>query len=443
MKSMLFNFLFILFIVLILIIFYELIKPENSRPFNFIPFPNIEPKYLPDAQTASNCFTKLTPCDAQGKCSTCGEENYECINVDIDSSYTFNNIKVPKGQWCLPKKNNNKVCNLYTGRWTWVNDPDYCQTSNQCWKCICLYPELYENSENGCMTKLACYNTSLDPNVDQSKNYLVGTKYGPYEGKKWDPINSDDPVIRVNPYSVDKNGNPFFECSCNPGNNPDKPFIKLPNDPYSCHIDPCWKLNNYAYAGATCDTNTNDCKCECDKHGGYIIPDNDNLKLKNLCFLPESACGTGGTWNDDTNACNCPIGYNRKCKSNYANIVDTPTCNNPLNPVGEECINPCEPNPCKNNAKCEVRGQDYDCICPDIDPPWRYCKSGDKSNRCTDFKNCCCTCLASGTRIGSMDVDADGTPDYDWQYDTTQCCDATMDSSGSGGCPGQSCFYCK
>jgi hypothetical protein len=410
-------YVFIIVVLISIVIFtlYRLVRPELDLPYNFTPFPNVSPKDLPDAQTSGgSCSRKLTPCDELGKCSTCGEQDYECVNVTDPNRFVINNINVPVGNWCLPKQNPTQSCNEYTGRWTWVTDPDYCPAvndgKNQCWKCLCLYPDLFDGTETGCTTQKACKNTSAIlsrlSNQDQSKNVLVGVKGSIYENQVWDPTGADTKVLLANPYSVDDTGKPMFECKC--GGNDDVSFAKLPNDPYSCHLDACFKNTSYNHSGAVCDDDN--CTCTCGVSGTFIVPKSIGGDFSGTCVFETDVCGTTGTWDPSTSKCNCPTGIPEDCTSDHVPGSTGPQCPTPTNPVGKTCVDPCSAQPCQNKGTCTI-------------PVGGVCPGG--SVGCSSSPNACCMCAIDG----------------DYQYNGDCCEDKCIrdqvnyktDFSGTGG----------
>jgi len=392
-----FAFVVVVLICLVIFSFYGMIKPEDQPQYNYDPYPNISPTTLPDAQTGQgSCMETLTPCDAEGKCSACGEGTFTCTEVERDGQYELNNIRVSKGKWCLPtNKKSPGECGAYTGKWLWTTNNE---TKQQEWKCECLYPDLYRGDD--CRTSLACTNKD-----GISIGNLTGTKDAPAEllGKQWTlgtttcktgdkcpdgsdcpgdgkcTINTMDSVLSINPYSFDPiTGNPWFKCSCD-GTSPDKySYINLPNDPYRCHVDRCWKNSNYAYPGATCTDSG--CTCDCQENKGHIIPDGTD---KGLCATSTQLCPGGGVWKNDGKGnygCDCTtlgggwdqrqctstkmnraaIGKGSQCSANSDCGLDG-KCDNGWcqcldynnNLTGFECYNYCKGNPC-NGGECSL-----------------------------------------------------------------------------------------
>jgi len=139
------SFVFIATVIvsLLLIIAYMVIAPEPNMPYNFNPFPATAPVDLPDpSRHTDTCWDKLTPCDAEGMCSSCSLDEYKCQTVTKSQAdkkhFHFNGINVPEGKWCVPKDDNpNPVCNEHTGRWTCLFVKEYCSLINN-GKCLVL-----------------------------------------------------------------------------------------------------------------------------------------------------------------------------------------------------------------------------------------------------------------------------------------------------------------
>lgn len=399
-------FVFIAVVILgaIFIGIYMSIKPEKTVPYNFTPFPQEAPTDLPDPNhQTDSCWNKLTPCDDAGNCSACSLGNYECVQVSKEQGeqkhYHFNGINVPEGNWCLPKRENKDAqCNLYSGRWLWVFDDEYCNTvtpgKSQCWKCDCLYPSLFADSSKGCATPINCQNYAISGNYSQPQNKLVSTSCAPSsipKGTPWDPtsgtLNSD--VLTYQPYDQDKYGNPLFSCSCNDTSTPNF-YEKLPGDPYSCHLNPCSKSEQSTIEGGLeCTGNTcnpEECTCNCLQTNVAKSPSG---KYAGTCVPIVVACAVGGLssgYDRDAQACICPSPYwEQKCKSSTTgvnmNFPDLPDCITPANALGSQCINPCSAG-CNNGAECVSCGPDS----------WKtnaVCAQGDNMN--TIHSKCDCS----------------------------------------------------
>ena len=397
LKTQIFAFFSIMIFVLICIIIYKILGPEPPGYWNYVPFPSMSPKDLPDAiSSQKTCYTNLTACNESGSCLACGEK-FECVTVETDTQYIFNHIKVPKGKWCLPKKPN-QSCGTYTGKWVWSSGA--CSDgSSQCWKCECLYPELYDGAD--CMVQKVCINHSKHAGDDQKNNILIGTSHGPdqYLGVEWNPNNAgDSTVLTVNPYTTTTGGKPWFKCQCSV--NDVKPsYINLPGDPYSCHVDPCWEYSDYGVAGAMCTEDN--CSCTC--NGGVVAP--DGSKFKNTCVHDNIVCN-GGHFNINTNECVCdnPVNLVENCVSDnfsrgasfgpplcqsdsdcISGKCDSTgwcKCKDSTNPLGSNCLSPCDGHTCENGSSCHIdtsQDRKYRCDCKLLPTSIKDCKR-DKSS---------------------------------------------------------------
>lgn len=356
----------------------------------------------------NDCSNTLHPCE-DGKCVDC-PDNFECVTVDSDDNYIFNDTKVPPGDYCLPKKNGTE-CNRYTGRWVWTSSEDGSQT----WKCECLYPQLFGNDGDitDCTLKKACQN----PLVDGSGNKLVGNsgKSIPenLRGKVWDPVEGDADVLMVNPYTTDNEGNPYFSCVCKCDSNSGKCTTTLPLSPYTCHIDQCWL--NQQISGVSVDPNGK-VTCNCRLGGGKTIPDGN---LAGTCFNPPTYCGEGGGWDPDKKMCICANGkVPVRCGNDKYGLVGQKDINGneikcPGNPLGRMCYDPCTAlTPCLHGGSCRPKGIDYSCVCP---PPGKDGKKWQGKNCGPDF------CYISGVKNGITRFNIAGNP-YCSGGDQSSCC---------------------
>lgn len=384
-----FVFVAVCFLTICIVCFYLSVKPEDKMPFYFQPFPSLSPSMLPDPhRNIDTCATKLTSCnnDYNGQCSACTTGNtqvsdFQCVTVSADEAsrkyYHFNGINVPEGKWCLPKakdedKLNRMTCNSVTGRWIWTYDPEYCSkvssSTQQCWKCMCVYPELFSGEESGCNINVACKNTSINATAlpsEQNQNYLRGTSTGPFSECIYDPTNPTEltgkcqGMYRYTPYDKDENGNPLFECHCGSTEKDLQKFKRLPNDPYTCHLSPCLKYKNYQGDALYCNDNTDNCSCTCDTNMA-ISPSG---KYKDTCVMINQSCGNGYGFRDGKCTCNGEGGYwERQCRSPVTGVnmdkPNLPVCQKPQNALGSECFNPCQNKGCLFGAKCIACGPD-------------------------------------------------------------------------------------
>lgn len=419
------SFVFIVVVVvsLIVISLYMIIAPEPNVPYNFDPFPKTAPVDLPDpAHHTDTCWNKLTPCDDEGMCSACSRSEYKCLSVSKKDGekkrYHFNGINVPEGKWCVPKDDNpNPVCNEHTGRWTWVFDQEYCAEINngksQCWKCECLYPSMYSDPSTGCITKQVCQNRSIRTvDKNQPHNLLQGTEYGEakYKGKTWDPISgTDSGILSISPYAKDEAGNALFACQCD-SDAGDQFFTKLPNDPYTCHLAPC-----FGYFGNQETGLNSDGVCEC----GTNTALSPGGQWKNTCVGISGSCGKFG-YNHDAKICTCGGSgpwWPTECKSKYTGVKmdrdDLKECSEPQNALGSECRNPCEEkeNKCFHGAPCDSEGpwkSFCDCSATTEAPPAPFQWAGVQCDQ---------ECVKNGTRIAQR-----SGFEKTWCYKDGCCC---------------------
>ena len=395
-----FVFIVTFLITLFMIIFYQLIKPEYLSPqYNFSPFPTVKPTDIPDADVANTrlCTDTIKECDPNIGCAMCGD-NFECTVVDENENVIVNGKKVSAGNWCLPKGKNSKGCGTYTGRSVW-SERTSGGTTEQQWSCVCLYPDLFGGDT--CLTPLACRDTSIT-SEDQSKNVLKSS-----DGHVWVPNDPNfDPKGR-SPYDKDKDGKPLYSCSCDTNN--DVPagvkFVKLPNDPYRCHAEPCTKDHQIRLW----DDVINMCNCEADPDlQGYFAHSN----VTGQCLVANCQ------WDRTRNKCKC--GENEvslTCESDTmkrTSYTDNNKC--PNNPGGSYCSNPCQ-DFCKNGSlpcigswngtSCVSSGIDCNCLCTDT-------KTIHYSGR-----DCSQTCLKSGAELSSTNRD----PNLCCSKEVTKVCD--------------------
>jgi len=364
-----FVFLAVVILGVIIISVYMILIPEQTVPYNFDPFPKVAPTALPDpARAQDSCWNKLVSCDPSkpNQCSSCsgGEMSYECKTIKKgDTTHSFNSITVPEGSWCIPKDQNPEpICNAYTGRWLWTYDPEYCGKtagSTQCWKCDCLYPSLFAGSETGCVVPLACQNTSPETiSEHQPNNKLIASDCAPtaIRGKVWDPTVEDDSgVLQYSPYDTDEKGNPLFVCNCADNSN-GQYFKRLPGDPLTCHLEPCYKYVKSTYPGDALSCVGNNCNqtcTHCNCTTGFDI--SPSGKYKNTCVLISGACGGTAGYGNGACICDQVTSWERKCRSPATGVnMDNPSlpeCKLPQNALGSECYNPCAEAKC-NGATC-------------------------------------------------------------------------------------------
>lgn len=322
----------------IFLLSYESVKPIIRKSHNFIPLPQTFPG-LSEIESPS-CKT-LTPCDQNGKCVSCGSASntdpsavFTCTTVGVDENVIFNGEKVPPGRWCLPKGKENLVCGTHTGRAIW--------TENKGWECVCLYPDLF-GGEN-CNTQIACKAPNA-PGVDQSRNVLVNKK----TGAVWDPTIPDfDPADT--PYDVDEAGDPLYMCQCDKTQT--KKFVKLPGDPYRCHLEPCSDAHEIPF------WDEQELRCDCTAKGAVNNEYAYSNVTKKCVRTPQCA------WDNVNQKCMCPDGQvTQTCDSSTMSRTSTTAPKCPDVPGGSFCSNPCE-GYCLNGGIGRVEGTKCVCTCP-------------------------------------------------------------------------------
>lgn len=430
-------FILVFVFVLIGIIIHNLFKNEEKIPYNFQPYPKFSPKNIPSINLGNDntCYSILTKC-INGNCPNCTDD-FECVNVENEGQFIINNTSVPVGEYCLPKVNKND-CNQYTGSWVWVNEPEYCgDKGDQCWKCVCKYPDLYDNYGNitDCSDQKACNTpiipTSINANSANNEklntnNRLVSTKALNDSdknipiGTQWNPlISTSDPniieALKINPYGKSEDGKPYFQCDCSKDDIPQLkqyPYVSLPNDPYVCNTNICDPISKVSQAKAEYDVVSGTIKCNCASAGLDIIGGDDNL-YANTCINGNTVCNEFLNCSADTQSmpdgnnvitgCNCSKAdafsqqcismnvniHKKQCNDDWSDdrlqsIPELPNCNpaltgslppcaNPQNMIGFECRSACSLS--KNNKTCLNGGK-------------RTFKTTDSGKTCNSSCNC-------------------------------------------------------
>jgi hypothetical protein len=458
-------FIFILIFVIALVSFtlYKLFANEENIGFNFQPYPEFSPKDIPDINIGSDsCYKVLKKCDEVGKnCSQCSSD-YICTKVEREGQYIIDNKSVPIGKYCLPKLGNDEKCNKYTGAWVWVNDPEYCaQKGDQCWRCICKYPDLFGGDD--CSTQTACTPPSQSSLIFETlpNGVLVTTdelqkdtadSTTDYEGIKsntiYDPnkeAGTPDEIrmLEQNLYGKNSDNKPYFKCNCTVDPNTKKKLINLPNDPYTCHLSLCDPKSEIEAKFFKDDKGNDVLKCDCSNGGLYIIDPAINKVYGNTCDDGKQACnyegaiGTiGPEFDQDSRiitGCNCGSGdskyYSRKCKSSttypdkdfcyeggvkipQCNPEDTktlPLCRDPNNKIGYECVDACYNVKCSENGTLVVKQQGDIKICT------CQCKAGYKGTDCSESCDANSDCTATQSQGPPL-------PPIHVQGDCSKCC---------------------
>lgn len=397
--------LFIIFFVIALIIFtvYRIVKPEKNPKQNYQSFPHISLKNLPEPNIQTAC-DNLKQCTVDNDCIICGD-NFQCVDVENNQKYHYKGFNVPKGKWCLPKISQ-QSCNLSTGKWVWSYD------TGQNWKCQCKYPNLYNGDD--CTQQVAC----LTPENDQPDGKLVGSVFNKtFKDMVWDPINPDDKfILTQNPNELDEKDRPKWVCECPKG------YIRYPNDPYNCYKDPCCasekgcaerdktdpnakfflcettdekQISNEECSTYVTDPSLCTCKCNCDKYSSTI-------SLANGQCIPVQQLCENGTYDSQTGNCICTGQYKKyNCiNAPFGDILKTEgICKTKDNPIGQECVNVCEPNPCGFGNTCSANPgagfNNFICSCQPI-----YANDANNKRTLLGYKNsdnCTESCYPKGT----------------------------------------------
>jgi len=503
----LFKVIFVAFLTLTLITVYTLIGPtEVKSTYNFRPYPTINPGDLPDnTSTKNSCLVTAKQCTKTDDCHSCdtGTVEFDCtpITDSNKSQYDFHKTPLqPNKSYCLPSIKEAPRANQYTSKYVWTDDG-----VSQKWDVQCLYPDMYDDPASGCTNQKVCVNTSEPSKVNgfnKNQYKLVGTS-GVHAGKQWDPIieHDDDAHMRISPYSINASGGSIFACNCNSIDTSDMrglPYTTLPNDPYTCHLDSCWKNNSYAYHGLInesddpvttgCDPSKDKCDCKCENNGGLTIL---HGKDKGKCVPSVQVCKeiptdqNLGSWDNDKQSCNCQIdqangAYSRTCLNDnikYSDLTkvqkdklwpcdpasavdqcyngtkcitsETPGlsfcgCQSSENVMGSECITPCSPvSPCLNNGTCLINNDGthgYSCKClePVLQPDsTRVGCDGKKIGFTYGGKNCESILYNQGTVIKKQSTPCTLLKVCPFPWGTT-CELNTSDTHGGAKCTGKS-----
>jgi hypothetical protein len=330
-KTHLFVFIVVFILGLIFLTVYRVLRPEYDTPrYNFAPFPTIEPTNIPDADIGKigKCTDTIQKCDPGIGCGMCGDD-FECTPVGEDEHVIINGKKVGKGNWCLPGGKRELGCGTYTGRAIWSERAEG-GTLKQKWSCVCLYPDLFGG--NDCLTPLACKDNNVS-GTDQTNNVLVDKN-----GNIWDPTDPDFNPKGRTPYDKDSDGNPLYQCYCNAGK--DLPagvkFVRMPNDPYRCHAEPCTPEHKLSM------WNEDMKQCDCTS-GGKTPNQFVHSNVTGQCL--NSLCGDGGLWNDEKQICQCNDKYELETCPSKTMTRDSYTldeCPMENNPGGSFCHPSCQ-----------------------------------------------------------------------------------------------------
>lgn len=166
----------------------------------------------------------------------------------------------------------------------------------------------------------------------------------------WDPFRTDTSVdtltnndmgqknpmgIHSNPADASKPPEPDFVCSCDGNSAPRRrdgiPFVRMPDDPYSCHIDPCYSSANvkrlHGFERAL-DTNGGDFRCNCGVNSAEIFRGSPGEHIGQCgltSLVDETVCGIKsdgsplGSFDDSFNTLHSTSAA--KMDDPYANVV--------------------------------------------------------------------------------------------------------------------------
>lgn len=433
-----FAFLIIVILSATLITIYNLIGQEDfaNSTDNYNPLPSVHPSDLPESNMIGDvpgCLSKPTLCEPDNTCS-CGSYsgNVTCTDPQNYIPYEFGSIKIPDdgNSYCIPSDLANMPCNKYTGKYVWTDD-----AVGQRWKCECLYPDLYDDPSTGCTKQVACINdvgaveTGLVSDQSNNKLALVTSLFINNPPKYWDPNSTDDSTELMNsPYSsltqddIDsipaehketlsnlKPGDPKYVCACGVKSNGEvinetnpPPYVRLPNDPYNCHIDKCEAYVGYGLRSMLtsktqipgCGENNEpdaDCTCaineegDCANGSAFLVKFGKN---KGICYPNETPCkevnivqgNAEGTYifqKEDkySGTCSCPVNtLGRMCINENVSINDITEFNPDF--INDE--NPQKIWRCNNNEGC-INGECDTTVDPD--------NSGRGVCKCLDPEN--------------------------------------------------------
>lgn len=315
-------------LTILLMLGYDSVRPVVSgQNRNFIPLPKTFPDDSPTKATYS-CET-LSKCN-NGSCAHC-DPSYRCTEIAPGEQVYFEGEKVPPGQWCLPPGKTEVACGPATGRAVYDLEGG--------WKCVCLYPDVYGGKD--CTVPLACKVPDAPEDIDQSGNVLINRETGAVY---------DITSTSTTPYDTDALGRPLYVCRCDSSKT--KKFVRLPNDPYRCHLDPCSEDSEIPF------WNTEQGKCDCTA-GGAVNNEYAYSNVTRTCVrTPQCA------WDDDKQQCMCPEGQvSFTCSSDTMTRSDTKTKPCPNVPGGSYCKNPCD-GYCLNGGIGRIEGTECVCKCP-------------------------------------------------------------------------------
>ena len=366
---------------------------EKKPRYNFHPFPSFSLTDIPNAdiKKASVCQRSLTKPDDKYQCSMCGGDDFVATTVIKGENVRFNDSIVPPGTWCLPKGKNEAGCAAFTGKTVWSYDPF---TGRQGWSCVCLYPDMYGGEY--CQDKYACSDTS-GYGGSQEANLLTHFDATGKAVSTWNPLSPGFDPAGKTPYDRDPaTGKPYYMCSCDQNKTAagepmdmKTQYVRMPNDPYRCHIDPCCPSKQGQAAGFNTATQQCDCaNCISNGKGGDLFI---HSNVTGVCYQAKTCnkdSPDSGTWNPDLKRCQCAEKYLTKvCNSNLYSRPSAPDCppEEMNNPGGSYCYDPCAGMPCvtgtcynsasTSSDRCTPdAGRDFCCKC-DENHTGRLCEN--------------------------------------------------------------------
>jgi hypothetical protein len=359
--------IFSFIITVIIMSLYFLIKPDNSNVYAFKPFPSKHPENIPSPgqRYVPNCNIEAVelPIGDDDCTKVCGK-NTELTPTLIlpNQTVVYHGQTLTEGKkYCVPKPPRN--CSNISGTLVWSS------VGGQGWNCICKYPTLYTNPDSGCNDQQVCKITGdgiIKKEITLSSSDI----------NNWIP--TDPTLTNISPYSS-KDNNPDFSCDCTKGYDDNhNAYVKMPNDPYRCHKDPCFptdvssdtfdNLNNKEPGTAKGFVGGNEV-CDCGKP--YLDADGNYKDSKSRLVKSnvDKKCRTSSCNKWDGDKCVCKNSYYfRECDAKYYSRPGKPKCKAyELNTVGGECYNPCAvPGICGQGGICKVNTNDlkkYSCKC--------------------------------------------------------------------------------
>jgi hypothetical protein len=424
----------IIFIVVFLLTiaitsFFYFVAPENPPKVNINPLPNLDPGYITNSnpQDKSSCQSLLACDPSNDTCDKCGND-YKCITVSSDpaskdfyGNMFFNGIKVTDGNWCLPdiRLPEGTICNKFVDKYVWG---DY--EGVQKWDCIREYPQFFIDGKY-----LACKDFSTKGKNETLFDFLNRMKDNKLlrksDGKVFDPFSStfysdwggNVPSL----YEKDKDGKNVFGCSCNliqtepdiANNVPSMvaSTISLPEDPFNCHINPCYQYGE-VFQGSEPNTYVNawdsaQLKCNCDVYNKAVSKDGTDIFVQSnvtgTCFDANTECNTVLGWDTQNNRCKCDNkSISEICNSSTYSRPGVKNCEQE-HKLGSYCYDICSSNnnPC-NGGICNVVNNEVVCTCPTPDPnikPATKCNEVDANPYSkTGGKYCNEKCLVTGSQ---------------------------------------------